>query len=409
MGENMDFKIINNGVISPKGFMANGYRNGKYGVGIIYSKRDCIAAGTFTTNKVVAHPVKLSKEILKKNRDNIRAIVVNSGNANCFTKDGYNDGKEMIKKTAEFLNIPEDSVLVASTGVIGRKMPMDIITQGIEKTHNMLKKEGNNNNFANSILTTDRFPKTIAIEFQVNGKKVRIGATAKGAGMIAPNMLHATMLSFITTDIEINPNDLKNSLQKSVDISFNNTIVDGDTSTNDTVFILANGESGIKYEECSNLFDKALAHICRELSKMIVMDGEGSKKIMEVLVKGCTSKEDAIKASKSVVRSLLVKTALYGEDPNWGRIAAAVGYSGADMDMGTMDIIISDYRREVYLVKGGNPIDNEADEDFKLARDIMKGDKIKITIDLKKGNYENIAYGCDLGHDYVKLNSEYTT
>ena len=408
LGENMNFKIINNGVTAPKGFKANGYKNGKYGVGIIYSEKNCTGAGTFTTNKVVAHPVRISKEVLKNNKDKLRCIVVNSGNANCFTKNGYEDGKKMISKTAELLNIPEDSILIASTGVIGRKMPMDTILSGIEKTCSRLKESSSNYDFALSILTTDRFPKTLALEFEVGGRKVKIGGTAKGAGMIAPNMLHATMLSFITTDIKIDPEDLKIVLQDIVDKTFNNIVVDGDTSTNDTVFILANGESGVRYEECPELFREALHHLCRELAKMIVMDGEGSTKIMEVVVKGCASKEDAIKATKSIVRSLLVKTSLYGGDPNWGRIAAAVGYSGVEMDMNVMDIVISDYKREIYLVKDGDPIDEESEE-FKVAEEIMKNDKIKIVVDLKMGDYENTSYGCDLTHDYVTLNSEYTT
>jgi glutamate N-acetyltransferase/amino-acid N-acetyltransferase len=405
----MDFKIIDNGVIAPKGFKANGIKEGKYGVGIVYSEKDCVAAATFTTNKVVAHPVNLSKEILKNNRNKIRAIVANSGNANCFTKNGYYDAKEMIKETAKLLNIPENSILIASTGVIGRKMPMDIIKDRIKNAYSRLIEKSDNHNTAKAIMTTDRFPKTIAVEFEVNGKTVKIGGIAKGAGMIAPDMLHATMLCFITTDIKINSSDLTKSLQNAVDKSFNNAVVDGDTSTNDTVFVLANGESGVKYKECAKLFDNALAYICTELAKMMVMDGEGSTKLMEVCVKGCASKKDAIKASKSIVRSLLVKTALYGGDPNWGRITAAVGYSGVEMDMDKMDVLISDFEKEVYLVKDGIPIADEGTKELELAEEIMKNDKIKIVVDLKVGNYENTSYGCDLGHDYVKLNSEYTT
>lgn len=405
----MDFKIIDDGVVAPKGFRANGVKKGKYGVGLIYSEKDCVSAATFTTNKVVAHPVNLSKEILKNNRDKIRAIVANSGNANCFTKNGYYDAKEMIKETAKLLNIPENSILIASTGVIGRKMPMDIIKDRIKNAYNRLTEKSDNNNTAKAIMTTDRFPKTVAVEFEVNGKTVRIGGVAKGAGMIAPDMLHATMLCFITTDIKINNSDLTKSLQNAVDKSFNNAVVDGDTSTNDTVFVLANGESGVKYKECAKLFDNALTYICTELAKMIVMDGEGSTKLMEVCVKGCVSEKDAIKASKSIVRSLLVKTALHGEDPNWGRITAAVGYSGVEMDMNKMDVLISDFEKEVYLVKEGTPIADEGTKELKLAEEIMKNDKIKIVVDLKVGNYENTSYGCDLGHEYVKLNSEYTT
>jgi len=404
----LEIKVIDNGVVAPKGFKANGFKEGKYGVALILSEKEAVAAGVFTTNKVYAHPVKLSKEILKNN-EKIRAIVANSGNANCFTKDGMEDAKEMIKETARLLNIPENQVLIASTGVIGRKMPMDIIKDRLKKTYDILTKENNNLNSAKAIMTTDAFPKTTAVEFEVNGKKVRVGGIAKGAGMIAPNMLHATMLCFITTDIEINRDELTESLQNAVDESFNSAVVDGDMSTNDTVFVLANGESGVNYKDCKETFDKAIAYVCRELAKMIVSDGEGATKFMEVLVRGAKTKEDAKKASMSVVRSLLVKTALFGSDPNWGRIVAAVGYSGAEMDMNKIDVLIGDFKEEVYLVKDGEQIADEGTAELIKAEEIMKNEKIKIIVDLKLGNEENTSYGCDLGYEYVRINSEYTT
>lgn len=406
--DDLEIKVIDNGVVAPKGFKANGFKEDKYGVALILSEKEAIAAGVFTTNKVYAHPVKLSKEVLKNN-EKIRAIVANSGNANCFTKDGMEDAKEMIKETARLLNIPENQVLIASTGVIGRKMPMDIIKDRLKKTYDILTKENNNLNSAKAIMTTDAFPKTIAVEFEVNGKKVRVGGIAKGAGMIAPNMLHATMLCFITTDIEINRDELTKSLQNAVDESFNSAVVDGDMSTNDTVFVLANGESGVNYKDCKETFDRAITYVCRELAKMIVSDGEGATKFMEVLVRGAKTKEDAKKASMSVVRSLLVKTALFGSDPNWGRIVAAVGYSGADMDMNKIDVLIGDFKEEVYLVKDGEQIADEGSEELIKAEEIMKNEKIKIIVDLKLGNEENTSYGCDLGHEYVRINSEYTT
>nr|WP_048055510.1 bifunctional ornithine acetyltransferase/N-acetylglutamate synthase [Methanotorris igneus] len=401
-------KVIEGGVCAPKGFKANGVKEGKYGVALIVSEKEAVASGVFTTNKVVAHPVILSKEILKNN-DKIRAIVANSGNANCFTKNGMEDAKEMIRETAKLLNIKENEILIASTGVIGRKMPMDIIKEKINEAYNLLKKENNSLNAAKAIMTTDSFPKEIAVEFEVNGKKVRIGAIGKGAGMIAPNMLHATMLCFITTDIAIDREDLTRALQNAVDESFNNAVVDGDTSTNDTVFILANGESGVCYEECKEQFENALKFVCTEIAKMIVKDGEGATKFMEVVVKGAKTKEDAKKASMAVVKSLLVKTALFGEDPNWGRIVAAVGYSGAEMDMNKIDVILSDNKREVYLVKNGEQIADEGTEELKLAEEIMKNKEIKIIVNLNIGNEENTAYGCDLSYEYVKINSEYTT
>lgn len=408
MAEN--FRVIEGGVTSPKGFKANGHKDRKYGVALIVSEVDAVCAGVFTTNKVFAHPVALSKEVLKSS-ETFRAIVANSGNANCFTKGGMDDALAMVKKASELLNIPENQILSASTGVIGRKMPMDIINLEVEKAFENIIVEDSNDNTAKAIMTTDAFKKTIAVEFDVNGKTVRIGGIAKGAGMIAPNMLHATMLGFITTDIKISKDDLTNSLQNAADESFNNAVVDGDMSTNDTVFVLANGKSDVKYSECKAEFDKALLYVSTELAKMIVSDGEGAKKLIEAVVKGAISKEDAKKASMSIVRSLLLKTAVHGADPNWGRIAAAVGYSGAEMDMTNFDIIIGDVNLEkmTYLVKSGEQLADEGTKELKSAQEIMKGDKIKIIVDLKKGEFENIAFGCDLGYEYVRINAEYTT
>ncbi|WP_457613756.1 bifunctional ornithine acetyltransferase/N-acetylglutamate synthase [Methanocaldococcus sp.] len=401
-------RVIEGGVVSPKGFKANGYKEGKYGVAIIISEKEAVGAGTFTTNKVVAYPVVLSRELIK-NRDKFRAIVANSGNANCFTKDGMKDAKEMQKLIAELFNIREDEVLVASTGVIGRKMDMNIIKDRINKVYNLIKEGNSSINAAKAIMTTDTKPKEIAVEFEVNGKVVRVGGIAKGAGMIAPNMLHATMLCFITTDIEIDKESLTNVLQRVVDKTFNNISVDGDTSTNDTVFVLANGLSGVNYNECKEEFENALLYVCRELAKMIVKDGEGATKFMEVVVKGSKTKEDAIKASKAVVNSLLVKTAVFGGDPNWGRIVAAVGYSGADFNPEIVDIILSNYKDEVYLVKDGIPLADEGTEELKKAEEIMKSEEIKIVVDLKMGEFENVCYGCDLSYEYVRINAEYTT
>ncbi|ABR53938.1 arginine biosynthesis bifunctional protein ArgJ [Methanococcus vannielii SB] len=408
MAEN--FRIIDGGVTAPKGFIANGHKDRKYGVTIIASEVDAVCAGVFTTNKVFAHPVSLSKETLK-NSDTFRAIIANSGNANCFTKGGMDDARAFVKKASSLLNIPESQILSASTGVIGRKMAMDILNREVEKAYESLKLESNNENAAKAIMTTDAFKKTVAVEFNVGEKVVKIGGIAKGAGMIAPNMLHATMLGFITTDIEISKEELKNSLQNAADESFNNAVVDGDMSTNDTVFVLANGKSNVNYRECIEEFDKALLYISTELAKMIVSDGEGAKKLIEAVLKGAATKEDAKKASMSIVRSLLLKTAIHGADPNWGRIAAAVGYSGAEMDMNNFDIIISSITsgKETYLVKCGEQLADEGTAELKMAQEIMKDSKIRITVDLKKGEFKNTSFGCDLGYEYVRINSEYTT
>ncbi len=399
-------KVINGGVIAPKGFKANGYKEGKYGVAIIISENEAVGTGVFTKNKVVAHPVILSRDLIK-NRDKFRAIVANSGNANCYTKNGLEDAKEMQKIVAELFNIKEEEILVASTGVIGRKMNMEIIRDRIKKVYELMQKESSSINAAKAIMTTDTKPKEIAVEFEINGKKVKIGGIAKGAGMIHPNM--ATMLCFITTDIIIDKENLTKILQRVVDKTFNNISVDGDTSTNDTVFILANGKSGVNYKECKEEFENALLYVCRELAKMIVKDGEGATKFVEVIVKGAKTKEDAIKASKAIINSLLVKTAIFGEDPNWGRILAAVGYSEAEFDPNIVDIIIGNNKEEVYLVKEGTPLADEGTDELKKAEEIMKSDEIKIIVDLKMGEIENVCYGCDLSYEYVRINAEYTT
>ncbi|MBP2143506.1 glutamate N-acetyltransferase/amino-acid N-acetyltransferase [Methanococcus voltae] len=413
--ENKDKKQM--GVVFPKGFKANGYKEGKYGVTIVYSENpNTVCSGVFTSNKVYAHPVKYCKDLLLSSDDKkFNAIVINSGNANCFTKDGMQDNNKMVKVTSELLNVSKNRILSASTGVIGRKMPMDIIIDRVEKAYSNLKVESDNENASKAIMTTDAFNKSVCIEITSNDKVVKIGGIAKGAGMIAPNMqkpknlLHATMLAVVTTDLEISANDIEDCLYDATEKSFNNTVVDGDTSTNDSLYLMANGESGVKYEECKELFDKALSLVCQELAKMMARDGEGAGKLVEVLVKGAKTQEDAKKASMAVVRSLLVKTAVFGNDPNWGRIVAAIGYSGADMDMDIFDLSIGDFNESTYLVKDGVQIADDGTPELKEAEQLIQKEKIKFVIDLKRGNFENTSFGCDLGHEYVRINAEYTT
>ncbi|WP_423793064.1 bifunctional ornithine acetyltransferase/N-acetylglutamate synthase [Methanocaldococcus indicus] len=386
----------------PKGFKLNGIKE-DYGLSIIYSEKEAVGYGVFTQNRVKAYPVLISQELIKK-KDKFRVIVANSGNANCYNKNGLLACKEMIKDVSKYLDVNEDDVLIASTGVIGRDANIEKLKDLVYRVSNLVKKESNVENTAKAIMTTDKFPKYIAKSLNINGKEVKILGIAKGAGMIHPNM--ATMLCFIITDLKIDREELKEVTDECVNKTFNNISVDGDTSTNDTVFILANGECGIDYNECKEEFKKALYEIMDYLAKKIVEDGEGATKLVEVVIKNAKNVDDAKKAGKAVINSLLVKTALFGNDPNWGRILAAVGYSGADFK--DIDIILSNYKEDVYLVKNNEPL-AVGGEILKKAENIIKNKKIKIIIDLKVGDVEEKFYGCDLSYEYVKINAEYTT
>lgn len=419
-------KIINGGVCAVEGVSASGSQKGKYGVGIIFNEKSN-AAAVFTSNQVVAAPVILTK----KSIDNgcISAIVANSGNANCFTGEkGLADAKLMAEMVSEYLKIDYDEVAVGSTGVIGREMPMEIITPLIEDTLKSLESspEGSSK-AAEAIMTTDTFSKEFAVETKLkDGNVVKIGGIIKGSGMIAPNM--GTMLCYITTDVQASPQELQKSLKEAVDQSFNMVVVDGDESTNDMVVIMANGKSG-KIDEN---FQSALNFLCQELAKMMAKDGEGATKFMEVEIKNAASLKDARLAAKSVVKSSLVKTALYGADPNWGRIVAAVGYSGAKMDENTISVSLKSLKSYsnsqltvedseksttpenmdhnlVKIVDNGLVLAFENTKELSEAESVMKSKDIRIIVDIGLGDSSATAYGCDLSYDYVKINAEYTT
>ncbi|ENN95697.1 bifunctional ornithine acetyltransferase/N-acetylglutamate synthase protein [Methanocaldococcus villosus KIN24-T80] len=381
----------------PKGFKANGYKDG-YGFSIIISEKKAIASGVFTRNKVKAYPVIYSKDLLEKKKE-FKAIIANSGNAICLIKDGFETVNRIIEKASELFNLNKEDILIASTGVIGRKLDFGMLEERMIKVKELLENGNSIVNAAKGIMTTDKFPKYVAVKIG----DVRVCGIAKGAGMINPNM--ATMLCFILTDIKIDKEDLDKLLKDIVDKTFNNISVDGDTSTNDTVFILANGESGVDYKNCKEDFYKALLFVCRELAKMIVKDGEGATKFLELTIKNAKSREDAKKAGKAIINSLLVKTALFGGDPNWGRIIAALGYSGAEFK--DVDLILSNGNEEIYLMRNG--IGEDSGDILKKAENIMKGKEIKIIVDLKVGDVDETFYGCDLSYEYVKINAEYTT
>jgi glutamate N-acetyltransferase/amino-acid N-acetyltransferase len=396
-------KIIEGGICAVDGVLASGSRKGKYGVSIIVSKENT-ASAVFTSNKVVAAPVIVTKEAVKNGQ--LSAIVANSGNANCFTgEEGLNDAKEMTKRVADKLDIELNDVAVASTGIIGRKLPLNIINELMDESLDTLENSPEASfAAAEAIMTTDTFSKEFAVQTTLkDGNIVKIGGITKGSGMIAPNM--GTMLCFITTDVKASSKELSDALKKAVDKSFNMVVVDGDESTNDTVILMASGNSG----ELDENFQEALECVCIELAKMMAKDGEGATKYMEVDVNGAVSQEDANAAAKSIVGSSLVKTALFGADPNWGRVVAAVGYSGAKMDEGSVDITFESKDKTVVIVKKGSIMAHEGSEELKIAEEIMNKEEIKIIVDLNLGKYSATAYGCDLSYDYVKINSEYST
>lgn len=396
-------EIIEGGICAVDGVLASGSRKGKYGVTVIVNK-DSKASAVFTSNKVVAAPVIVSKEAVKDGQ--ISAIVANSGNANCFTgEEGLNDANSMAKTVADKLGYKSEDVAVASTGIIGRKMPMDIINGLIDESIKTLENSPEASfAAAEAIMTTDTYSKEISVKTTLNdGSTVIIGGITKGSGMIAPNM--GTMLCFITTDVDASSDELQKSLKKAVDKSFNMVVVDGDESTNDTVILTSSRKSG----KIDTNFHEALDFVCIELAKMMAKDGEGATKYMEVTVEGAVSLKDAEDSAKAIVGSSLVKTALFGADPNWGRVIAAVGYSGAQMDEDKVDITFESEDDRVNIVKKGSIVASEGSKELEIAEKIMKTDEIKVIVNLNIGEYSATAYGCDLSYDYVKINSEYST
>lgn len=405
-------KIIKGGVTAPKGFKANGNHVGikkiKKDLAIIYSEFPATYVGTFTTNVVKAACVKWNMERYNS-EDKVSAVVINSGNANaCTGKLGENDNMKMAETAAKSFNIQKENVLVASTGVIGKLLPMEKIIDGIKelsgKVNNSL--EGSIN-AATAILTTDTFVKEIAVEFIIGNKKARIGGMAKGSGMIHPNM--ATMLSFITTDVVITKELLDKAVKEDVDNTYNMISVDGDTSTNDMVILLANGmceNPCIEYEnEDYKIFKEALNIVNTFLSKQVISDGEGITKVIEVKVEGAKYKKDAKILAKSVITSNLVKTAFFGEDANWGRVLCAIGYSGINFDPLKVSLFYESSGGRIKLLENGLPEDFDED----LALKILKEKEIKVEIILQEGTECATAWGCDLSYEYIKINGEYRT
>ena len=387
-----------------EGVLASGVSAGVKGsrekdLALIFCREPAVAAGVFTTNLMKAPPVLLTQSRVKSGR--AQAIVANSGNANaCTGKAGFEDARRMAQIAAEELKIAPEMVLVASTGVIGVRLPMDRIGKGIKQAVKSLSPKGGHN-AARAIMTTDKLPKECAVSLMVSGEEVRIGGIAKGAGMIRPNM--ATMLCFLTTDVSITAEMLQSALKESVDLSFNRITVDGDMSTNDTVLILATGGAGnpqIKErDEAYNQFRKGLDYVTGKLARMIVEDGEGATKLVTVTVKGARNESEAEMAARAVAESPLVKTAIYGMDPNWGRVAAALGYSGAVFDPEKVQIWFDD----LLIVDNGVA----ADYDEEGAKRLFMKNNLRITVNLNAGDAEATIWTCDLTDEYIRINASY--
>ncbi len=404
------FKFVDGGVCAPKGFKANGIHCGlkknkaKNDLALIVSDTLCKTASVYTTNLVKGAPIYVTLEHSKNGV--AQAIICNSGNANTCNADGIEIAKEMCHLVSLETNIKEDDVLVASTGVIGQRLSIEPIKNGMKELVAGLDNKDINSTLAwEGIRTTDTFKKEISIEFTISGKVCRMGGICKGSGMIHPNM--ATMLGFITTDVAISKELLQKALKESIEDTFNMVSVDGDTSTNDTVSILANGmalNSEIVNEDEDYLeFKKALNFVNTYLSKAIAKDGEGATKLLICDVLGAKTKSDAKIVSKSVICSSLLKAAMFGADANWGRVLCAIGYSGACVDINKVDVEFESIKGIIPVCKDGAGIDFSEE----IAKEILLEDEIIIRVNLNDGEFKAQAFGCDLTYDYVKINGDY--
>ncbi|WP_042224448.1 bifunctional glutamate N-acetyltransferase/amino-acid acetyltransferase ArgJ [Oceanobacillus manasiensis] len=392
-------------VTSPKGFLAGGLHCGirkkRRDFGWLHSVTPAVAAGVYTMNAFQAAPLKVTKRAINTN-NHLQAVIVNSGIANaCTGHQGEMDAEEMQQVAAEKLNIPKNYVGVASTGLIGSPLPMGKIKKAISEIS--VNKENAPHHFEDAILTTDTVTKHVGVQLEIDGKTITIGGAAKGSGMIHPNM--ATMLGFITTDAAVEAESLQLALRQTTDQTFNMITVDGDCSTNDMVLVMANGQQensplNVSHPQWS-LFVDALKMVSEELAKMIARDGEGATKLIEVKVTGAPSQEVASQIAKSVISSNLVKTAIYGADPNWGRIICAVGYSEQPINPDKICIHIG----EIPVVKDGVPLSfNEQD-----GKHYLQQENITLHVNLQDGLFNSTGWGCDLTYDYVKINASYRT
>ncbi|MBE5743737.1 MAG: bifunctional ornithine acetyltransferase/N-acetylglutamate synthase [Clostridiales bacterium] len=403
-------KIIDGGVCAAKGFKANGIHCGirknrvKRDLALIYSETPCTAAATYTTNLVKGAPLLVTKQNISNGY--AKAIICNSGNANTCNANGVEIANLTCSLLAEKLNIDANDVVVASTGVIGQPLNIEPIKNGIPSLVEGLSDNGSE--FASeAIMTTDTVKKEIAVEFIIGGKTCKIGGICKGSGMIHPNM--ATMLVFITTDCKISAQMLQKALSSDIKETFNMVSIDGDTSTNDMVTVLANGLAGndeiVSDGEDFKEFMKALNTVTVNLCRKIASDGEGATKLLECVVSGGKTLEIAKTVAKSVICSSLTKAAMFGADANWGRVLCAIGYSGANVDINKIDVYFKSNKGTIAVCKNGSGVDFSEEK----AKEILLENEIDIIVDLNDGEFNSTAWGCDLTYDYVKINGDYRT
>ncbi len=408
-GVNIEIQEAAGGVTAAAGFVAGGLHAGlkkcpdKKDLAIIHSLAPAVVGAVFTQNKFAAAPVNWCRQVVAGGR--AQAVVVNSGNANaCTGAEGAANAAEMAAVCGKALQAPPEQVLVCSTGVIGVQLPMPLLREGIATCAAQLSTQGGQA-AAEAIMTTDLYCKETAVSYQYQGKTVTVGGIAKGSGMIHPNM--ATMLCFITTDLQIEAAALQQAVKEAADASFNMVTVDGDTSTNDSMLVLANGQAGNETVQADGAgyaeFVQVLTLVAARLARLMAYDGEGATKLLECQVCGAPSLQDARLAAKAVVGSSLVKAAFYGEDANWGRIACAAGYSGAQFDTAKVNLRLQSAAGEIELMRAGSGLvfDEEA------AKQVLQEREIFIKLDLGSGEYQATSWGCDLSHEYVNINADY--
>lgn len=403
-------QYIEGGVTAAKGFLAGGVHCGirknksKLDLALIYSEKPCTAAGVYTQNLVKGAPILVTQRNLADGH--AQAVICNSGNANTCNADGEAKAWRMCEIAADAVHIDPHDVIVASTGVIGQILPIEPIENAAQALASSLSENGSNA-AAQAIMTTDTKEKEVAAQVEIDGKTVTVGGISKGSGMIHPNM--ATMLCFVTTDCAVSAEMLQKAIKKAADMTFNMISVDGDTSTNDTLTVMANGEAGnaeIAAEgEAFNTFCEALTAVCKKLSMMMAGDGEGATKLLICRTVGAADWETAKTVAKSVICSSLLKAAMFGEDANWGRVLCAIGYSGADIDISRVDVAFQSANGRVDVCQNGSGIEFSEE----AAAHVLHTDEITILVDLKSGEAEAEAFGCDLTYDYVKINGDYRT
>lgn len=404
-------KEINGGITAALGFKAASHAagikyQGRTDMAMVYSEVPCVCAGTFTSNVVKAACVQWDMNIVKSNK-NMQAVVINSGIANaCTGKEGFDACEATAKGVEEALNIPFDTVAVASTGVIGMQLPVDKLVAGVKAMAPKLDESiAAGSDASKAIMTTDTVNKEIAVEFEIGGKVVHLGGMSKGSGMIHPNM--CTMLAFLGTDLSIKKSLLQEAVSEVVADTFNMITVDGDTSTNDTLLCMANGLAGNKMitakDDDYNTFKEALSFVCETLAKKMAADGEGASKLFEATIVNAKSKEDAKTLARAIVGSNLSKAAIFGCDANFGRFLCAMGYSGADFNQEDVELFFKSVNGTLKVFDKGTPIVFDEDEALK----IMKADTVTVYVDMHEGSASATAWGCDLTYDYVKINADY--